>query len=431
MLDRDLVLRLLSDFDPEAHREELQRAEAQRAELLLRFPKDAWPTMTLDDYALGQADHPDNFCRWMEFVTTDLGSIRGGSARKHLIYFQAGVGEWWFDTKSFSSVDEAWSAVRQGFVDAIAAGEAGDWGDIERIRALGSGRALVCKTMHLYFPTEILPVNSADHLRRFLRGLGDTRADDQALGTIALSKLLLDGLRSIPELDRLSTVELMQLLYSSDLSPFLPPVFETPIPDVASFIRDNLTAAGDDRVEARRAAEDQARRLLDDHAGRMTEDQLRELLRLFNADSKEGKPNAGRFSPGFGGHVANGLAAHLDAVNAWTERIWGGADVEAAAAVDQLLVDRKAVPSAGVSYPTMLTYLRDPSKAAVWGRATDAGLRRLTTYRPRRASPGDPSDYRDFCRSLVRLEAGLRDPAGAARLRARGRRKLQTRRRRG
>jgi len=397
VLDREVVLRLLADFDPAAHREELDRAEAQRAELLQRFPKDAWPTMALDDYALGQAEHPDNFCRWMEFVAADLGSIRGGSAHKHLIYFQAGVGEWWFDTKSFSSVDEAWGAVRQGFADAITAGEAGNWGGIERIRALRSGRALVCKTMHLYFPTEILPVNSADHLRRFLRGLGDTRADDQALGTIALNRLLLDGLRAVAELERLSTVELQQLLYYSDLSPFLPPVFETPIPDVASFIRDSLIAAGDDRLEARRAAEDQARRLLNDHAGHMSENQLRELLRLFNADSNEGKPAGSRFTPGFSGHIANGLAAHLDAVNLWTERIWGGVDVEVAAAVDQLLVDRTAVPSAGVSYPTMLAHLRDPANAAVWGRATDAGLRRLTIYRPRKASPGDPSDYREFC----------------------------------
>src|ERR1019366_5781363 len=33
---------------------------------------------------------------------------------------------------------------------------------------------------------------------------------------------------------------------------------------------------------------------------------------------------------------------------------------------------------------------------AVWGRATDAGLRRLTAYEPRKASPGDPDDYALF-----------------------------------
>ena len=68
----------------------------------------------LDRYALGQAEHQDNFCRWMEFRSPDVGSIRGGSAHKHLIYFQAKVNEWWFDTKLYTSVEEAWAAVRSG-----------------------------------------------------------------------------------------------------------------------------------------------------------------------------------------------------------------------------------------------------------------------------------------------------------------------------
>ena len=44
----------------------------------------------------------------MEFVTTELGSIKGGSARKHLIYFQKAAGEWWFDKKLYSNPEEAW-----------------------------------------------------------------------------------------------------------------------------------------------------------------------------------------------------------------------------------------------------------------------------------------------------------------------------------
>ena len=110
MLDRELVTRLMADFDAAAHEPDLALAEKQRADLLLRFPKDSWPSMSLDDYALGQAAHPENFCHSMEFVANELSSIRGGNARKHLIYFQAGVGEWWFDTKLFSSVEEAWNS---------------------------------------------------------------------------------------------------------------------------------------------------------------------------------------------------------------------------------------------------------------------------------------------------------------------------------
>jgi hypothetical protein len=43
----------------------------------VRFPKDAWPTMTLDAYALGQAEHQDNFCPVDGARCVDLSSIRG------------------------------------------------------------------------------------------------------------------------------------------------------------------------------------------------------------------------------------------------------------------------------------------------------------------------------------------------------------------
>ena len=403
MIDTARAVRLIESYDPAAHVGEIQRAETQRAAALDRFPKEGWPTLALDDYALGQSDHPDNFCRWMEFVADELGSIRGGSARKHLIYFQAGVGEWWFEKKLYSSVEEAWIAVQQGFVDAIAAGAIGDWGAVEAIPALRAGPALVCKTMHLYYPTEILPINSSDHLRRFLRGLGEPRVEDHGLGTISLNRLLLEGLRAVRELDGLTTKELERLLYTSELDPFAPPVIKTPIPNVAAFIRDTLLETDDDCLGTRREAEDQARRLLDDHAGHMTEDQVRELLRLFNADFYNGKRVNTRFAPGFVGHIANGLVAHLAEFNDWTARIWRGSDDESSAAVRHLIVDHKALPSAGISYPTMLAYLRAPEDACIWIRATDSGLRRLTTYSPRKPSPGDPDDYPVFCGAASQL----------------------------
>src|SRR5690606_15254621 len=54
-------------------------ASEERGELLRRFPRDHWPEMTLEEYALGHEDSEDSFCRWMEFKSQALGSIRGGS----------------------------------------------------------------------------------------------------------------------------------------------------------------------------------------------------------------------------------------------------------------------------------------------------------------------------------------------------------------
>lgn len=401
MIDCGLIAQALAAYDPDAQEASIVKAEEQRAQFLALFPKDGWPSMTLDRYALGQADHPDNFCRWMEFVTTELGSMRGGNAKKHLIYFQAAAGDWWFDRKLYGSVEEAWEAVHKGFMDAISVAEADDWHAIQSISALRSGPALLNKTLSVYFPEELLPVNSQAHLRHFLRELGEPKADDQTLGTTGLNRLLLEGLRSCAELQGWTTKQMERLLYSSELDPFTAQLPTSPIPDVAAFIAKTLEEAGDDRLELRREAEDQARKLLDQFAGKMTEEQVRSLFKLFNAD----KGSNTRFSPGFGGQTANGLVANLDAFNSWTAQIWTGADDPAAvAAVGELLSDRKALPSAGTSYPTMLMYLRSPETSAIWGRITDRGLRRLTSYAPtKNPGNGGPEDYAKFCEAAAGL----------------------------
>src|SRR4051794_37336766 len=110
MIDCSRVTDALADYDPNAHAEDVAKGEEQRAGLARRFPKDAWPQMTLERYALGQQDQPDSFCRWMEFVSRGFSSIAGGSARKHLIYRQAEAQQWWFDHKLYASVDDAWDA---------------------------------------------------------------------------------------------------------------------------------------------------------------------------------------------------------------------------------------------------------------------------------------------------------------------------------
>ena len=60
-------------------------AERERLEIITGFPLDDWATMPLERYALGLPESADGFCRWMEFNTHDLPSIKGGNALKHLI----------------------------------------------------------------------------------------------------------------------------------------------------------------------------------------------------------------------------------------------------------------------------------------------------------------------------------------------------------
>ena len=410
MIDCSIIARAVAAYDPEAHEAEVVLAESQRRDFLALFPPEGWPAMTLDRYALGQADHPENFCRWMEFITIQLGSIKGGSARKHLIYYQAAAGEWWFDRKAFATVEEAWQAVRDGFVEVIALAQAGAWDSIEGVAALRSGPALVNKTLSVYFPDELLPINSQAHLRHFLQSLGEPRAGGATLGTVRLNRLLLEDLRSCKELDGWTTKQMERLLYSSELSPLAASQVGGAIADVAAFVADML-ADVDDRLELRRQSEDEARKLLDDFAGNMTESQVRSLFKLFNADFDKGKRTETRFSPAFVGQTANGLVNNLIAFNSWTEPVWKGADEDAVAAVDEVLTDRTVLPWAGTAYPTMLMYLQRPETSAVWLSATDRGLQRLTAYRPTKsAGTGGPEDYRLFCETASRLMADYEIP---------------------
>lgn len=402
MIKCGLIAQALESFDADAAAVDIEAADAQRGAVLERFPRNGWSQMSLERYALGQSDHQDNFCRWMEFRATDLGSIKGGSARKHHIYFQADPGEWWFERDRYSTVEEAWQGVRSGFLEAITRAEAGEWDAIDQIPSLRGGPALLTKTLHVYFPDEVLPIFSRAHLTHYLRALGE-KGSFETMGTVTLNRLLLQGLRACDELDGWSTKQMERLLYGSDFSPFKKDAEVAAIGDVASFIEKAIARYGDAGIETRREAEDKARTLLDAGAGEMSEQQLRALLKLFNADSHLGKHYQTRFSPAFVGATANGLAANLDRVNEWTKRLWHGS--EPSAALGELLDDRKLLPNSGTSYPTMLLYLRAAEKFSVWLQSTDKGLQRLRPgYQPER-SPGAGSlaDYRAFCDAATEL----------------------------
>ena len=116
----------ISKYDRGSDRDKIDRAEAQRAEALQHFPLDHWPDMTLEEYALGQDEHEDNFCRWMEFLTQDLGSIRGGSARKLIIYKHKNKAGWYFP-KMFDDEKVAWEHLRADFVQAFEHARRSQW----------------------------------------------------------------------------------------------------------------------------------------------------------------------------------------------------------------------------------------------------------------------------------------------------------------
>src|SRR5436305_668013 len=97
----------LKSYNRAADQESVELAEQVRREVVDTFPLDAWHAMPLDRYALGQGNTQDTFCWRIEFGTPHVGSIRRGSARKHLIYRQSD-GKWYFYRQSYKDESDAW-----------------------------------------------------------------------------------------------------------------------------------------------------------------------------------------------------------------------------------------------------------------------------------------------------------------------------------
>ena len=195
------------DFDRASIREHLERAEASREEILKRFPIAKWPEMTLEEYALGHEESEDAFCRWLEYRSPEIGSIKGGSARKHVI-FKFKDGTWWHPSM-FENERIAWEHLRADFVKAFELAGEGKWNDIADLETLRWAPALTLKALYIYFPSEIIPIFSTAHLRHFLTAL------DAPLGEhhIEANRNLLAALQAMPQLEGWSTNEMMWLLY--------------------------------------------------------------------------------------------------------------------------------------------------------------------------------------------------------------------------
>lgn len=203
----------LKKYDRQQDESSITLAKKEREEVLTRFPLDAWPSMPLTRYALGQGNNQDSFCWWLEFGTPHLGSMKGGSSRKHIIYKKRNSGEWWFDHQTFKTEQEAWEAVRSGFCKAFEKASRGEWDTIDDIEGLDSGAALRTKTLCCYFPDDLLPISSAAHMVHFLKLLGNDTATANGSEAVRLNRLLLATLRKEKELAEMTNNEIGLFLY--------------------------------------------------------------------------------------------------------------------------------------------------------------------------------------------------------------------------
>ncbi|OIJ69795.1 McrB family protein [Streptomyces mangrovisoli] len=189
-------------------------AEDERGQVLARFPLDGWAELPLERYALGQsapAGSGPTYCRMLEFLTPNLGSIKGGSAAKHIMYHHVS-GEWRLAAPLRGmEPQEAWAELRGQFVRAFDAVSAGDFDALDDLEVLRFGPTLVTKTLATYFPEHFLPIYAGEHLRRFATVLGDSAQGDAPAWRS--NRRLLKLVRERAEFEGWTRYEVMHFLY--------------------------------------------------------------------------------------------------------------------------------------------------------------------------------------------------------------------------
>ena len=197
-------------FDRRAVQSRVVEARRQAEQIRASFPLDGWPSLLLERYAVGLAGSKTSFCYQLEFGSPELGSIRGGSSRKLIIYARQDGSGWYFDP-AFSTVEDAWDKLRSSFVQAFALAERGSLAEVDDIAALRSGPALTAKALYVYFPGELLPIYAQAHVRHFIERLTGTKAP--TLTPIAANRRLLELIRADACFEGWDPIQVMNFLY--------------------------------------------------------------------------------------------------------------------------------------------------------------------------------------------------------------------------
>ncbi len=200
----------VAEYDREGAAERLAQAAAQRADFVERFPPTAWETLTLEQYALGIPDSIPGLSHALEFGSKQCGSISGGSANKHMIYFSSARDAYKFETK-YDRADEAWAAIRSGAAELIERASEDDFAAIDEIDALWAAPSVRTKLAWMYFPDRLLPIYAESHLDFWLSIFDVKPGKRQRVGK---NRLLFDTLTALPEFEGWQTLEIMHFLYS-------------------------------------------------------------------------------------------------------------------------------------------------------------------------------------------------------------------------
>ena len=198
----------VANWDRAVDSELLPEALRLRGHVLDLFPIESWPSLTKERYALG-TDVDESFCKLMEYRTNILGGIGGGQALKHMLY-RRNDGTWYFRPE-YANENQAWEAIRAGFVEAFTLGAEGRWAEVDEIQAIKPGTTLRTKTMYVYFVDQLLPFFSSATQRQIYSALG---GEGDMPDGVAGARALFDLAKSTGVFDGWHTVEIGRFLWT-------------------------------------------------------------------------------------------------------------------------------------------------------------------------------------------------------------------------
>jgi 5-methylcytosine-specific restriction protein B len=198
-------------FDRAALQPKLAEAEQQRRMILEKFPRESLANLEIKDYADDRDDR--GTLSWLLAGGSQaLGKIRGVAFNAVGIHRLRGSGLYRSSFKDTEDAEKDWIKLREGLVKCCELVESGQWAAINKVPYALNIPSVRTKLLFVYFPDQVLPVYGSTEVAHFMEALGVPAEEGEGKWSAVHNRRLLEYLRSLPELQGWTTLEMVMLL---------------------------------------------------------------------------------------------------------------------------------------------------------------------------------------------------------------------------
>jgi len=206
------LIEFVTTFDRASLQPLLKEAEEQRRMILGKFPRESLGQVEMKDYACDGEDR-STLASLLMRGSPALGGPSGGVAFNAVgIHRLKGTGLYRSTLKDAGDAESDWFKLREGLVKCCDLVFQGQWEAINRVSHALNIPSLRTKLLYIYFHNEVLPIYTSTEVAHFMEALGVSMATGEGKWSATHNRRLLEHLRSLPELQGWSTLELTELL---------------------------------------------------------------------------------------------------------------------------------------------------------------------------------------------------------------------------